>query len=165
MAGKNGSNSDVKKVGTPEKPETTEPKEEKQKGRIDFPVKSAKYQDKDGKVVTAINAENLLIAVPKTIKEGDKVVYAGYDPRKHNPLKKSHFASMSGYLQYQGHVARIRAARLIKIAETKEASAARLLKFGDEQTRKKAAKIAKMREQLAALEKQLTEEGIDVKDI
>lgn len=158
------SNTNVNKVGST-KPTTAEPKEEKVKGRIDFPTKAAMYRDKDGKVITAINAENLLIVVPVTIQEGDKVVYAGYDPRKHLPLKKSNFASMATYLQYQGYVARFRAARLIKIAEDKETKASRLLKFGDEQTRKKAAKIAKMRDQLAALEKQLTAEGIDVKDI
>lgn len=158
-------NTGVKKVGSTE-PKTAEPKVEKPKGRIDFPMKSAMYRDKDGNVVTAINGESLLVAVPKTIMDGElKVVYAGYDSRKHKPLKKSNFASMATYLQYQGYIARLRAHRLVKIAEDKEKKASRLLKFGDEQTRKKAAKISKMRDQLAALEKQLTAEGIDVKDI
>jgi len=161
------SNSNVTKVGGAgaEKSITTKEIPEKAKGRVDFPKKSAMYRDKDGNVITALNAEGLLLAVPATILDGEKVVYSGFDPRKHNPLKKSDFVSMATFLQYQGYVARSRAARLIKVAETKEAAASRLLKFGDEQTRKKAAKIAKMRDQLKALEMQLMEEGIDVSDI
>lgn len=159
------SNSTVNKVGGNQKPNDTG-KKEKPKGRIDFPKKTAMYRDKAGQIVTALNAENLLIAVPATISDADgRTEYAGYDSRKHKPLKKSDFVSMANYLQFQGYTARLHAAKLVKIAEDKEAKASRLLKFGDEQTRKKAAKVAKMRDQLAALEKQLTEEGIDVKDI
>lgn len=133
--------------------------------KMDFPVKDAKYRNAEGQIVSAVNEDDLLIAVPVKILDGDTVVYSGFDVRKHKPLKKSVFASSAGYLKFQAHLTRIRAERMLKIAEDKEAKATRLLKFGDEQTRKKAAKVAKMREQLAALEKQLGEEGIDVNEL
>ena len=158
--------STVNKVGN-NKPDTAK-KEEKVKGRIDFPKKAAKYRDKDGNIVTAINAENLLIAVPRKIVDkdnGDVVLYAGFDSRKHLPLKKTDFASMAFYLQYQGYVARQRAQRLIKTAENKEAAATRLLKYKDEATRKKAAKRDRMRKELAALEKQLEDEGVAAENV
>ena len=160
-------NSGVKKVGANE-PATQPKTEEKVKGRIDFPKKTAMYRDTEGKMVTAINAENLLVAVPTRIidpKDGDKILYAGFDTRKHLPLKKADFVSMATYLQYQGFIARERAQRLITIAENKETTAARLLKYKDENTRKKAAKRDRMVKELAALEKQLAEEGTATEDI
>lgn len=159
-------NSAVKKVGANDKPDSAN-KEEKIKGRIDFPKKAAMCRDKDGNVVTAINTEQLLIAVPKTIVDKDdetKILYAGFDTRKHLPLKKADFASMAFYLQYQGYIARSRAQRLIATAENKEAAAARLLKYKDENTRKKAAKRDRMRKELAVLEKQLEQEGVATED-
>lgn len=158
-------NSGVKKVGANEKPETQTTTKEKPKGRIDFPKQAAMYRDKEGKMVTAVNAENLLIAVPSRIvdkDDGDKILYAGFDTRKHLPLKKADFVSMAFYLQYQGYIARERAQRLITTAENKEATATRLLKYKDENTRKKAAKRDRMRKELAALEKQLADEEVDV---
>jgi len=157
-------NSTVNKVGSGStKPETQT--KEKPKGRIDFPKKAAMYRDTEGNVVTAINAENLLVAVPKTIidpKDEAKILYAGFDTRKHLPLKKADFASMATYLLYQGFIARERAQRLITTAENKEATAARLLKYKDEATRKKAAKRDRMRKELAVLEEQLKQEEVDV---
>lgn len=150
----------VKKVGGNDLP-----KEEKQKGRVDFPKKTALYVDKEGNHVSAVNAEGLLITVPGKVAKDNKVVYAGFDLRRHKPLKKTDFASMATFLQFQGYVARLKSELYLKIAEGQEAKADRLSKFGDEVTRKKAAKIARMREQLKALEAQLTEDGIDVKDI
>jgi len=161
-------NSGVKKVGANDKPETQTTTKEKLKGRIDFPKKTAMYRDTEGNVVTAVNAENLLIAVPRTItdpKDRDKIVYAGFDTRKHLPLKKVDFASMATYLLYQGFIARERAQRLTKIAENKEATATRLLKYKDEATRKKAAKRDRMRKELAALEKQLADNGVEADDV
>jgi len=152
-------NSTINKVGNGKSGGQKE-QEEKVKGRITFSKKSAMYKDSEGQVVTAINAENLLIAVPKTIIDGDKIVYTGFDTRKHLPLKKADFASMATYLLYQGFIAREHAQRLITIAENKEASASRLLKYKDEATRKKAAKRDRMRKELAALEKQLSDEGV-----
>lgn len=142
-----------------------ESKKKKKKSRIDFPVAEAKYRNDDGKIVSAVNAENLLVAVPKPIKDGDKIVYAGFNHRKHNPLKKSAFASMATYIRFQAYLNRLKAAVLIKSAEEKETKAARIEKFGDEATRKKVQKVARMREQLEALEKQLKEDNIDVSEI
>lgn len=161
--------SNTKKVGQKEDKDgnSTDGKDKKEKKvRIDFLIKDAMHQDGDGNLVSAVNEEGLLVAVPKKILSSDQktVEYAGWDNRRHKPLKKSAFASMAIFLQFQAYVARLSALRLVKLAENKEAKADRLLKFGDEATRKKAEKVIKMREQLAKLEQQLEEEGVKVDD-
>jgi hypothetical protein len=148
----------AKKVGQKEQNDV-------KKGRIDFVTKTAKIMDENKKLVSAINKDGLLISVPKTVTEGGKVLYEGFDMRKHNPLKKGDFADIATYLDHQAFIAREKGNRLIALAEDKEKKAERIRKFGDEDTRKKAAKIARMREQLAALEQQLTAEGIDVENL
>jgi hypothetical protein len=152
----------VNKVG--QKESATQTKEEK--GRIDFPVAEAMYVDKEGKIVTAVNNEGLLIAVPKPIKDDNgNVTYSGYNVRRHLPIKKGQFESTGTYLRYQAYVARLKAAILIKNAEDKESKAERVEKFGDEKTRRAVAKVAKMREMLKSLESQLEAEGVNVEDI
>jgi len=154
----------VNKVNPGIENEKKENKKE-EKGRKGFAIKDAKYRDAESKIVSAVNSDGLLIAIPKAIKDGEKVVYAGYDVRKHLPLKKSDFASLGTYMRYQGFVARYKADVLIKIATEKETKANHIEKFGDEQTRRKVQKVARMREQLEALQKQLEAEGVDISGI
>ena len=138
----------VKKVG-----ETVEKKEKKEKKektkRMDFEIVKAICAA--GK---AVNTDGLLIAVP-----------TNYDPRKYKPLSKSVFAGIPTYLDYQAFMANYRAIQFTKIATDKTAKADLLRKFGDEDTRKKAQKLARLREQIEALQKQLKEEGIDTTNI
>jgi len=148
----------AKKVGQKEQKDV-------KKGGIDFPVKAAKFIDENDKLVSAVNKDGLLIAVPKTIEKDGKILYEGFDTRKYNPLKKGDFADIATYLDCQAFVAREKGNRLIALADDKEKKAERIRKFGDEVTRKKAAKVARMREQLAVLEQQLTSEGIDVENL
>ena len=147
--------------------EQTETEEKKStSNRIDFPIKDALYRNDEKEVVTAVNGDGVLIAVPKPIKDDKgKVVYAGYNTRKHNPLKKGDFSDDVVYLLHQAFVSRVKAAILIKSAEDKEAKANRMAQFGDEQTRKKVQKVARIKEQLAALEAQLTNDGVDISQI
>lgn len=147
-----------------DKPTDKGKKDKKEKKvRIDFPIADAMYRDKEGNVVTAVNGDGLLVAVPVPLKDGTgKIIYAGHNSRKHLPLKKSNFASIAGYIRYQAVIARAKAVTLIKSAEEKEAKASRIEKFGDESTRKKAQKVARMREQLKVLEAGLVEEGVDI---
>ena len=114
---------------------------------------------------SAVNGEGLLIAVPTVIKEGDKVIHAGWRIKKHNPLKKSDFASLAVYLRFQAYSSRLRAAIFVKNAEDKEQKANTIEKFGDVTMQKKAAKIASLRKSLETLTKQLEDEGIDVDTI
>ena len=140
--------------------------DEKKKGRIDFPIKGAKYVNADDALVSAVNKDGLLIGVPITVKDGEgKVTYAGFDIRKHKGLGKAAFADIATYMRYQAFINRERAARLIALADEKDKKADRIEKFGDEATRKKAAKVARMRETLAAMEAQLVEEGVDIEDL
>ena len=156
---------------TPETPEGDQNSDakEKDKGKVDFVAKDAQYRqstEDGGAVVSAVNADGLLIAVPKPIKDAEgKIVYAGFNVRKHNPLKKDAFVGLAEYLRFQAFVSRVRAAILIKGAEDKEKKAMHIAKFGDEETRKKVARMARMKEQLATLTAQLVEEGVDVSEL
>ena len=137
--------------------------EEKKSKRIDFPMAEALYVDGAGNTITAINDDKLLIAVPIPIKDADgKVLYTGFNTRKHNPLKKTDFANLQTHLRYQGFINTIRAAVLLKKAEELETKANRIEKFGDEATRKKVARMAAMKKQLTVLAAQLEEDGIDL---
>lgn len=158
---------EVNKVGAGTTGSTTSKKDKKDKKkkavRIDFPIADAMYRNDDKEVVTAVNGDGLLIAVPVPLKDDEgKIVYAGFKGRKHNPLKKNDFASIAGFIRFQAHVARMKAITFVKSAEEKEAKADRIEQFGDESTRKKAQKVARMREQLAILEAGLKEEGVDI---
>lgn len=154
----------VNKVNPGEENGNKENKKE-DKGRKAFVIKDAKYLNTEGKIVSAINSDGLLIAVPTVIKDGEKVVYVGYDVRKHLPLKKSDFAGLAIHMRFQAFVARCKAGILIKNAEEKEAKADRIEKFGDETTRRKVQKVARMKEQLEALQRQLEQEGVDISSI
>lgn len=145
---------------------TTESKKKKEKGRIDFPIKEAQYRNDKGEVVTAVNEDTLLIAVPIPIKdEAGKVLYAGFNPRKHLPLKKGDFAGLAEYLRYQAFIARYKASQLVKLGDEKLTKAKHIEKFGDEETRKKVAKYAKLKEQLEKLQKTLEAEEVDISDV
>ena len=135
----------------------------KESNRKDFPIKEALYKNEKGEVITAINGDGVLIAVPKPIKDDEgKVVYAGFNTRKHNPLKKGDFSDDVVYLRHQAFISRVKAAILLKSAEDKEAKANRIAQFGDEATRKKVQKMARMKESLAALTQQLKDDGVDI---
>ena len=146
---------------------STETKKKSKKAkRIDFPMDTAVYVNPEGETVTAINDDKLLIAVPVPIKDdAGKVTYAGYNTRKHNGLKKTDFANLQTHLRYQGFISTIRAAVMLKKAAELETKAKRIEKFGDEATRKKVARMAAMKKQLAVLETQLKEDGIDLDDV
>ena len=144
---------------------TTDAKKKKAK-RIDFPKDTAVYIDADGKQVTAVNDDKLLIAVPIPIKDDDgKILYAGWNSRKHNPLKKTDFANLQTNLRFQAFTSKIRAAMLLVKATELEAKAGRIEKFGDEATRKKVARMAAMKKQLEKLTKQLEADGIDLEGV
>jgi len=144
---------------------TEKEKKEKKSKRVAFSLNTAVYL-KDEKSISAVNSEGLLIAVPVSIIQADgTVLYEGYDPRKHLPLKKSNFADIATFLKYQAYLLKIRGNNLLKLAADREAKADRIAKFGDEQTRRKVQKIAKMREQLETLQRQLQEEGIKIDDV
>jgi len=135
------------------------------KGKVAFETAEAKFLNDENKIVTAVNSDGLLVAVPKPIEVSGEVVYEGFDIRLHKPLKKDQFADLATYLLHQAYVARAKAERFLAMAEDKEKKAARIQKFGDEATRKKAMKVARMREQLAELEAQLKADGVEVDDI
>jgi len=159
----------VNKVNPGNEGSANEETKEEKKGKVDFPIKEAMYRNAEDGVVTAVNGDGLLVAVPVPLKEGKgdeaKVIYTGYNIRKHLPLKKSDFACIHTYIRYQAYVARMKALALVKSAEEKEKKASRIEKFGDEATRKKATKVARLREQLAVLEKGLKDEGVDITDL
>ena len=125
---------------------TTDTKDKKKKvNRIDFPLADAVYIDGEGNNVTAVNEDKLLIAVRIPIKDGEgKVVYAGFNSRKHNGLKKTDFANLQTHCRYLAFTSKIKAAVMLKKAAELETKATRIEKFGDEATRKKVARMATM---------------------
>ena len=145
---------------------TTDSKKKKKSKRIDFPKADALYIDAEGNSVTAVNDDKLLVAVPVPIKDAEgKVTYAGFNTRKHNPLKKTDFANLQTHLRYQAFISQIRAAVMLKKSAELESKAKRIEKFGDEATRKKVARMAAMKKQLAVLTAQLEEDGIDLEGV
>ena len=124
--------------------------------------------------LSSASKDGKLIAVPRPIvhnegddmktvvcpKKDDTVVFAGYDATMHKPLVKGDFVSEDIYIEWRAFVNRWRAAKLTRFASTLETRADRLRQFGDERTRKKADKLTRMREQMAALEAELKEQGV-----
>lgn len=159
--------SDTEKVtGQTEQTEETAAKDDAKVKKLIFSIADAQYTDAKGNVVTAINADGKLLAVPKPIRDAEKkVVYVGYDPRKHQPLKKDDFASVATHLRFQAFVALFKAAVFKKLSDAKIEKAEHLEKYGDEATRKRVTKLKKMQEQMATLTKQLTAEGVKVDEL
>ena len=148
--------------------------EQKPKGRQVFDIANSKAMLpvlKDGKptgekkLQKAVNDKGLLVAVPVTVKDGDKVVYSGFNPAGHKPLSKKQFASDDVFLDFQALVAEYRGNKLLELAQSRRDRANRLRQFGDAKTRKKAEKLQRMRKQLEELEKQLAEEGVDLASV
>ncbi|MAF76507.1 MAG: hypothetical protein CMF17_11780 [Idiomarinaceae bacterium] len=154
-------------------------KDEENKGRKPFDIKNAKalIEDENGNAeIQAASKDGKLIAVPRPIvhnegsemeavplpKKADNVVSEGFMSALHKPLVKGDFASEDVYLEFRAFLGRARAAKLLRGAKTLETRADKIRKFGDEKTRKKAAKLERMKEQMAALEKELEEAGVDL---
>ena len=163
----------VDKVGGKKKQvaEGTEPKAKKEKKtRKPFDIKTAKAMiSADGKapatLQSCLNKDGKLTEVPVTVKDGDTVVYEGFNPTMHKPLKKSDFADISAFMLFQAFIIGFKAQRLQDLATKKRERALHIRKFGDEATRKKAQKYARMKDQLAKLKEQLAEEGITAEDM
>lgn len=85
-----------------------------------------------------------------------------YDHVKYKPLKKSDFLADETYLDHQATICHAKSAIYAKKAEKLERNAEQLREFGDPETRKRAMKLQKMRESLAALEASLIEDGVDL---
>lgn len=122
--------------------------ENKGRGKPAFDIKSA--VDADGKAIPG-RAEGKLQAVP-----------ANYEFGKVRPLKKGDFDNDATYAEFQAAGLRHRAETMLARAEKAEKKAERLRQFGDESTRRKANKLMKAREQLAALEAELGDAGFDL---
>jgi hypothetical protein len=117
-------------------------------------------------LVSGCNEDKKLTAVPVTVKDDEgTVLYEGFDPRKHKPLKKGDFAAVDGYMDYQAMTLRHKANRMLEQAKKKASDAERYRKFGDEETRKKALRASRMREALKKLEAELAEDGVSADDI
>ncbi len=165
---------------------TTDPKK-KDNGKVNFPIADAQYRNAEGAVVTAATTEKVtaedgsssdvakLLAVPRPIFDeagevdettGKKpVLYAGWNHRKHNPLKKDDFVNEAEFINYQAFTFRIKAAVFMEKAKVAEKRAARLKKFGNEKQRKDVNKALKMREALAKYTKMLEAQGISLDDL
>lgn len=118
-----------------------------------------------------VNEDGLLLSVPSRIAastdDKGKVTetFIGWDPKSHKPLVRKDFASDDIFLDFRVYCLDIDIIKKTKNRDSLAKRADRLRKFGDEKTRKKAAKLARMREQMAALEAELESDGVDVSDV
>lgn len=167
-----GDTTSANKKGNPDK----EPK----KGRtvFDFSTATNETGESVGEGENAIapgasvvNDDGLLLAVPSIIKtdtdDKGKVTekFVGWNPKAHKPLVRKDFASDDIFLDFRVWCLDLDIKKKTKNRDSLAKRADRLRKFGDEKTRKKAAKLARMREQMAALEAELESDGVDVSDV
>lgn len=105
--------------------------------------------------------------VTVTVNEDGKFteVPTAWDSKKHNGPKKADFVSEDLYLDFLAFRNRSRAEHMLEQAEKFETRAKRIRQFGSEETRKKAMKLDRMREQMKELQAQLEADGIDLSDI
>ena len=123
---------------------TTKPaRRKKDDDKLDFPIADAQYRNDAGDVVSAAKdvGEGVLklVAVPRPVwddagevdeKTGKKpVIYAGWNHRKHKPLKKGDFVDEVQFILYNSFTLRIRAAVLLEKASLAEKRANRLFIF------------------------------------
>jgi hypothetical protein len=153
----------TKKVGTKksgQKAGDGEKKEKKVKAAFDYSA-----------LTDQLNEDGLLTAVPstRTVETNDKgkevEKFDGWSPKDHKPLKRGDFATDDVFLDFRVFVLDHQLWQKQESRDSLAKRADRLRQFGDEKTRKKAAKLSRMREQMAALEAELSEEGIDVDEI
>jgi hypothetical protein len=152
-----------------------EGEQKKKKGRIVFDLSTAKailpVLDKEGKptkdvkLQSALNKDGKLIALPLMVKDGDKVVYQGWDAKVNKGLAKKDFGDEPTYLNYKALVLEGRAQRMLTAVASLRDKATRLGKFGDAATRRKVKKIERMQETLAKLKSELTADGINIEEL
>ena len=145
--------------------------ESKKKKRVAFDLNKAQAMlpvlDKDGKPTAkiilqkAVNVEGKLLAIPVTIKDGEKVTYDGWDSKRYKPFAKKDFADEPTYLRFKALTIGEKAKRMMALSESLALKADQLAKFGDKTTQKKVKKLSRMREALAALEADLKQEGYE----
>lgn len=142
----------VKKVGGASAPAAQAGKEKGKKEKKERPVfKIAEAVDDKGKSV--VNDDGALTAMPHNYVVG-----------QFKPLKKEDFADKGVAMAYRAAVMQHRGEKFLKVAADLRTGAANFAKFGDDKAAKKVKKLAKMREQYAALQKELAEEGVTIED-
>lgn len=134
----------VKKVGQGAAAKGTEPKAVKEKAvRVDFDIKTA--TNADGARIKLDDAGRLT-AVP-----------GNYEPKLHKPLGKKHFATKALLFDFQiGLVDRT----IAKLQERRESLLSK--KAGKETSARKLARLEKLKAQLAELETELKDSGVQM---
>ena len=89
-------------------------------------------------------------------------IIEGLNFKKNKPLTKKDFADTAAFLEYRAEALKARAAGFVESAKKLTEKVEMLRKYGDDETRKKAEKLSKLREQMALLEKELEDQGIDI---
>ena len=163
-----------KKVGSAEAAGATKTPKEKKPPKPEFNFSDAKAVlpviGADGKptgetaVQKAVNENGKLLAPPLTLRDGETVIYEGWNPKKFKPLSRKDFASDVPFLRFQAHLYDGRIKDLESKRDKKIKQADHLEKFGDDKVRKKAARLQKMRETMATLAKELVDDGVEFSD-
>jgi hypothetical protein len=83
-----------------------------------------------------------------------------WDVRKNLPLGKKDFVDSASFFEFRSMVTRRSAQKFLDAADKIDARVAAFRKYGDDSTRKKAEKLARMQAACAALEKELGDEAV-----
>lgn len=114
---------------------------------------------KVGRIVYPIDS----IKDPAIVKNGKLLkLPPDFDSKKHKRLSESAFADKAGFMDFRAFELSNRIAALTKVRDGLVSKAENFRKFGDENLRKKADKLIKMRAEHAALEEELRKAGITV---
>lgn len=112
-----------------------------------------------------LNAEGKLTAMPSiTLCSPDETTVNSYNPRKHAVLKRTDFTDEAMHLEFKGGVIRVRAEAMLERANEFAQRADEMRKFGDPETRKAMRRRDALMKQLAAIDKKLAAEGIEVEE-
>lgn len=78
-----------------------------------------------------------------------------YSYKDHKPLQQKQFSDAAAAMEFRSGMLRFRGTRMIEAADKFTAKAANFRQFGDENLRKKAMQLDRMKEKMADLEKQI----------
>lgn len=136
------------KTKTNDKPSAPKTEKKAKKSRPVFDLASAKGAD--GATI-ALDDEKRLTGVPVNWESGME------------PLKRQHFTNRATYFEFK---AQLETQKISDIEKRREEwlERAKEARTGTPSTKRKLAKLAKMRDQLAELEEALKQEGVEIND-
>ena len=149
----------TKKVGGLAAPDNGKVKTPSKKaGKSFYNYKTA--VDAAGKSI--LDDKGRLTDMPIEIKnEKGEIVQPSFSYAKNKPIGRKEFANDGAFLKFRAGLFNYRGNRLLEIAKKLTERSENYLKYGDQKKAKAAAKLDRLKKQMAALEAQLLAEATD----